>query len=506
MLAAGAALAACTGSTTRPTATEAEFGNSAASLIKAQTANPAAAANPSTEPVTGVDPDYANAVIEAMRESVVRPGRGAGTDHDPGWQPGTGRTLIMDGIAARQRGIVAVVISIGLLALLAMVGLAFESGHVILNKSRLQNTVDAAALSAAKVLDRTGSETQATAAARAVFDFNAASHPELARVLSGSNLDLQYSNTLEPWAPGTVPANYVRVAAADFTMWTSFTSLVGITETSTAASAVAGPSAPVGFTEGSEACDLVPMMVCADLSAGAQGDWGYTGDNVSLLKFAAPGSPNVGPGNFQLIRLGGPGANIVRQNLAGGFEQCVDTSGSIETQPGNEVGPVTQGLNTRFGRYQGPVNATDYPPDKVTTDPNPDLAVANDDVTVILRGGAPVTSIDQVSFTYDDYVGRSATGPYDFANGKPQRRVVAVPFVDCSGNSTGQSSMPVVGLGCFFLLQPAEQQGNRNYVYSEYIGECGADGTPGPVPDPNPVGGPGIYKIVLHNDPLGRDS
>jgi len=73
MLAAVAALAACTGSMTKPTATETDFGNSAASLIKAQTANPAAAANPSTDPVTGVDPDYANAVIDVLRESVSKP-------------------------------------------------------------------------------------------------------------------------------------------------------------------------------------------------------------------------------------------------------------------------------------------------------------------------------------------------------------------------------------------------------------------------------------------------
>jgi ABC-type amino acid transport substrate-binding protein len=73
LLAALAALSACTGSMTKPTATEADFGNSAASLIKAQTANPAAAANPSPDPVTGVDPDYANNVIDALREAVSDP-------------------------------------------------------------------------------------------------------------------------------------------------------------------------------------------------------------------------------------------------------------------------------------------------------------------------------------------------------------------------------------------------------------------------------------------------
>src|SRR5688572_27262941 len=130
----------------------------------------------------------------------------------------------MNGLGKRERGTVVVMVAIGLLALLAMAGLALDSGHVILNKSRLQNTVDAAALSAAKVLDDTESEAQATAAAQAVFDANAAGHLELARVMSGADIQVTFSNTLDPWAPGTTPAYYVRVAADNFTMWTGFTS------------------------------------------------------------------------------------------------------------------------------------------------------------------------------------------------------------------------------------------------------------------------------------------
>jgi hypothetical protein len=71
--AALSALAACDGSLTRPSATEADFGNSVASMREAQTANPAKAANPGTAPVTGVDPDYAGNVIEVLRESVSKP-------------------------------------------------------------------------------------------------------------------------------------------------------------------------------------------------------------------------------------------------------------------------------------------------------------------------------------------------------------------------------------------------------------------------------------------------
>jgi len=380
----------------------------------------------------------------------------------------------------------------------------------VLNKSRLQNTVDASALAAAKVLDSTGSEADADTAARDIFDLNAASQPELSQVMSGADLTIQFSNTLNPWAAGTAPANYVRVIADDFTMWTSFTSLVGITETRMAASAVAGPSAPIGMEEGNEACDLAPMLVCADTAAGAENDWGYTGDNVSVLKLAGGDESEVGPGNFHLVQLGGPGANIVRTNLAGAYNQCLDPGENVETQTGVENGPVAQGLNTRFGQYQGGMSQSLYPPDTVTTATSPRLSLA-DDGTVTFQNGDPVNSINDVGFSFDDYTSRQESGQFDFENGVPQRRVLAVPFVDCSGFNPGQSSLPLVGLGCFFLLQPLQQGGpagggNDSNVFAEFIGDCGAGGTPGPDPNPNPTENTGIYKIVLHNDPLSPDS
>jgi len=416
----------------------------------------------------------------------------------------------MNQFGGRQRGIVAVMVAVGLLALLAMVGIALDSGHVILNKSRLQNTVDAAALSAAKVLDKTSSEAQATAAARSVFDLNATNHPELARIMSGADITVQYSNTLSPFAPGTVPANYVRVVADDFTMWTSFTSLVGITETYTAASAVAGPSAPVGLTAGNEACNLVPMMVCADMTPGAPGDFGYEQDNVSLLKIGSNHTGPLGPGHFQLFELGGTGANVVRQNLAGAYEACIDPGSTITTKPGNNVGPTAQGLNTRFGDYQGGgMNQATFPPDFVTTEPIRPVE-EDDGIVVFADNGVEVTSANfqELGFTYDDYVARSQGGPHDFPapTGRPERRVMAVPFVNCTSAVNGHGTLPVVGLGCFYLLQRVVQQGTENFVYGEYIGQCVADGTPGPEPDPDPEAGPGIYKIVLHNDPLSPDS
>jgi len=64
-LAAVGFLAACAET---PTATEADFGMSAGSLVTAQTADPMTLSSPSTALVTGVDPDYANNVVGEMRK------------------------------------------------------------------------------------------------------------------------------------------------------------------------------------------------------------------------------------------------------------------------------------------------------------------------------------------------------------------------------------------------------------------------------------------------------
>ncbi len=51
-----------------------------------------------------------------------------------------------------QQGVILPLLAIGMVFLIAMAGLALDGGHMMLNKTRLQNTVDAAALTAAKHL------------------------------------------------------------------------------------------------------------------------------------------------------------------------------------------------------------------------------------------------------------------------------------------------------------------------------------------------------------------
>ena len=417
--------------------------------------------------------------------------------------------------ARSQRGVALPLVAAALVALVLMAGLALDVGHMMLSKTRLQNTVDAAALAAAKTLDETGSTSLATTEALAAFgsNANAAGNHELATAYAGGSgsvqVTVQYSSTLQPFTPGSANGPYVRVIASGFSGPTMLVRVAGITQLTVAASAVAGPSPTVN-----NACNLTPMMVCGSAAAGAANLWGYTLNTPVVLKSSAPGSAQVGPGNFQLVQFGGSGANIVRQNLAGGYPGCTVSGSSINTQPGNEAGPTAQGLNTRLGQYSGSMSMSQYPPDVIVTGESPALTVDNSGYiwqgsTQLTGPGAPANAYSLMSFNYQTYsaelTNRSNYNyqPIEFGGpGAFQRRILSVPMGDCSGTSNGSSTVPVLGFGCFFLLQPVTQQGSNDYVFGQFIGNCDVNGNPGP----SPASGPGPYVIQLYHDSGSGDS
>jgi Flp pilus assembly protein TadG len=420
-----------------------------------------------------------------------------------------------------QRGAAMVFIVIGLAALLLAAALALDVGHATLNESRLQNAVDAAALAAAKILDNTAGNTAlATTEASIAFGNNANSSgdTELANAYANGNgsihIAVTYSATLPPFTPGSPVGPYVRVVATGYQRPTFFATLAGIPQVTLSASAVAGPSASIN-----QSCNLAPMMVCGTAPPNpvpANWDYGYVPNAPTVMKFAANGSGAVGPGNFQLIQLpGGSGANWVRQNLAGGFQSCVVQGNSITTQPGDETGPVADGLDTRFGIYIGNLagSQAQYPPDVNTTELPGNLTVAtsggscSSTAPCIMDGSTVVTpsNIDTLGvFDYASY--EAALNAQIYTNPPPtgqfNRRVLSLPVGDCSGSSGGSSTIPVIGFACFFLLQHPTHTGNTDYVMGQYVGKCDTDGVPGP----NPTAGPLPYIIQLYRDPNSGNS
>ena len=126
----------------------------------------------------------------------------------------------------------------------------------------------------------------------------------------------------------------------------------------------------------------------------------------------------------------------------------------------------------------------------------------NSDGTISQNGVlATSASLDYGWADYQDDV-RNARYTYAPPAGVFERRVMAIPIASCDGLASGQSTLDVVGFGCYFLLQPAIQKGNEAEIYGQFIAGCTANGVPGP----DPYTGPNPYIIQLYKDPDSEDS
>ncbi|MEN8132001.1 MAG: Tad domain-containing protein [Pseudomonadota bacterium] len=393
---------------------------------------------------------------------------------------------------SRQTGVALLIFTIAMVVIIGVAGLALDMAHAYLNKTRLQNALDAAALSGAKTLNEGGDVTASEADARTTFQLHLVGEMGQA----GLNPIVEFSDTLQPFVSGGIDPRYVRVREANFAMPVWFARVLpGVGDNQqVGASAVAGPSPPLGTGENGETCDIAPMLICGDgadqdCSDGACYGYDLGAEEEIVLKTSSATSEDweVGPGNFQLIQLDcGPGGDCVREELAGGFSGCLTNGDTATTKPGNNVGPVAQGFNTRFGIYQGAgMNEIDYPPDVVTYN-DPD-------------------------FWHLDYLNRLDNGPYDYMSladggvGVPKRRIMAAPIGDCTGTTNGQGEVTIWRLGCFFMTRPASHSGNTQEVYGQLVEECEASGTIAENP-PGPGTGPTLFKIILYKDPDSIDS
>ncbi|MGH8507478.1 MAG: pilus assembly protein TadG-related protein [Gammaproteobacteria bacterium] len=432
----------------------------------------------------------------------------------------------------RQRGAVMVLVTAGLLAILGIAALALDLGDSYLSKTRLQNALDASALSGAKTLLDGSTTTQATSDAIATFQ----NHPEVAS--AGLTPVIEFSDTLVPFSPGAPDdtAKYVRASVSSYPREAWFAAVLGMTGRAVAGSAVAGPVPVSGCTD-----DILPVTICAkDLADDNCEDgtcYGYPvgAEDEICLKSGSPGTGGSGSGgtgtggtcdpfqpgagNFQLLDLGcdtqGGGA-CVRQKLAGaGGGQCLAAgdNAEVDTEPGNKAGPVVQGINTRFGDYGGGgVNEVDYPPDEITYNRDDDSGFWFQE--------------------YEEYKENGGTLPYDTQGANPawarkaKRRVVALPISDCTDAGGGVNELPVKKIACFYLTKPSQlganggggggngggangggggTEGGNAEIYGQLVNtsECEVSGS-SVTEDPPPFELP--YKIVLYKDPDNRDS
>ncbi|EJM77017.1 TadE/TadG family type IV pilus assembly protein [Pseudomonas sp. GM55] len=420
----------------------------------------------------------------------------------------------------RQEGSVSVLMVFALAAMAMMAALALDGGHMMLNKTRLQNAVDAAALSGAKTLSQVtgGIDSASTTRTAALNTLRqnaiATGNSELATAIGGNEetfakVELA-SSVYGPFGyPGPADAKYVRVSVPNYSLTKFFWSFVqtfgsgGLGDKAVSAIATAGPSP-------ASPCDLTPLMVCGDATKSSP--FGFNFGNLQVLKAAKNEKDLIGPGNFQLLDFGS-GGNTVRDDLAGEISECRNVGDHVLTKPGNTAGPAVQGLNTRFGDYSGPLkgSASTYPPDLVISYSTPLMTekAHGKNPPQVESGGQPVTASNGNLYAggkplldYNDWLASFAacvagSGTDCQSNGASERRILKVVIGDCSGKNDGASSIPVLGFGCFFVIQPATN-GDAS-IYGQFVKECEGDNVPGPTPSTD--SGPQIiqlYKTYLN--------
>ncbi|CAH0305931.1 MULTISPECIES: TadE/TadG family type IV pilus assembly protein [Pseudomonas] len=417
----------------------------------------------------------------------------------------------------RQEGSVSVLMVIALAAILMVAGLALDGSHMLLNKTRLQNAVDAAALSGAKTLLQLeggvniASATRTAALNTLTQNANATGNSELATAIGGNvgtfTIVELASSVYGPFSyPGPANAKYVRVSVPTYSLTGFFWNFVqtfgtsGLGNKAVSAIATAGPSP-------TSPCDLAPLMVCGDptkYDPAAGMFWGFQFGDLQVLKTAAGNSSPIGPGNFQLLDFGS-GGSTVRDDLAGGGSVCRNVGDNVQTAPGNKVGPTSQGLNTRFGIYNGPVSASDYPPDLVTTSSTPAITYDASVTPPMTYKGQPVTSSNgnltagsNAIFDYNDWRASTAacvagSGGGCQSGGVFERRMLKIVVGNCTGKQGGTTSVPVLGFGCYFVVQPMSNGGTESQIFGQFVKECEGDNVPGP--DTTSDVGPQIIQL-----------
>ncbi|MDP1666925.1 MAG: Tad domain-containing protein [Methylobacter sp.] len=383
----------------------------------------------------------------------------------------------------KQRGVVVVAVTIALPILLLIMGLALDFGHVFVNKTRLQNALDATALSAAIAINKNikNGTGPATDAGKATFNkFIAGSGNDELVGLVANDLVFDYSKTLNPWGSFNAAADsfaFVRVTSTNMLnvtpvlirIFNQFSNDIPIP-----AIATAGPTG--------QNCNLSPFLLCADMPADkdnpvpedpdctndSNGDgsldcYGYEiGAVSSVEQFFCKNNncadADVEAGNFNLLNLpGAQGGNDINTILKGGaLNTCaINNLDPLDTKSGRTWGPVADGVNYRVDNDGG--SSEDY----------------------------------TGSTSYQDYLSDGGSG----------FRVMAVPIGDCRGIQNGSTDLPKVGVGCIFLTKHAPH-GSPFDVTIQFIGSCPQTGAWDPK---NPVlNGP--YKIVLFKSYESKDS
>jgi len=338
--------------------------------------------------------------------------------------------------ARNDRGVAMLYVAVFLMSSLWLVSLAIDMGKLMTTRAELQRAADAAALAGASAVDpANGTLTQALARTRAVAagGANTALREGSESVVINPDNDIIFPKASE------IKVTVHRDAANGNAMTTIFARALGINALDVKADATA-KAVPI-----TETCTRLLPFAPALLANGVP----YSKDCTSVYTLKADPTMANG-GNFQLLSFPacnqGPcagmspnGANTIRCLMANGYYCCVDIGNTYtNTKPGNNVGPVKQGLQARW-------------------DGDTDRAQ---------------------NICYSQYRGNYS-------------RVMPVPIVQTFAGLNGRTDAKITGFAGFFMRTPPTGNGNNMIVTGQFI-DYVQPGVGGSNPPPN-----ALYTIRL---------
>jgi len=383
--------------------------------------------------------------------------------------------------ASKQRGLY-ITTAVVLAAMLGMATYTLEGSQLMLSRSKLQFVVDAAALSAAKVLHDTAGDRQ-LARKRALNGFERSLRSDGNQSLYQAWLDkefslkVQFSDQLSgfkasPQSAGSA-ARFVRIVAV----------LRKVQAEHSQISAVAGPSAGLDR----QLCGVSPILVCG-CQPGEEGcDQGsYLGLNYQSEQ-SGPRSLNrlssargLQPGGYQLLaKAAGRGPLGIKRALDSGFNQCLKVGDQVALYRGDRRRPVAASIASRF-TPEG-VGSAYGVPDLVSRHSN--------------QGAAALLSHRQ----YRHQTARCMADPAQAgcnARGLPGRREVILPVAQCRATEGYPTDARILGFACAFLRQPAQRSDGDVSIDVELVRGCLGQGGS----SVESAAGPLPSKIVLYLD------
>ena len=302
----------------------------------------------------------------------------------------------------KERGAILIMTAIFSVVLIGIAALALDAGRLFVQHSEMQNAADAAALAAAAELNgSTGAQARAKAAARELLSHRShfATNPELLKealpdeaftfyCAIGSEYDADSATACAGGASsegsnyypatGDSDSHYVKVSLENrggnhYVIDLFFLPVLAVVTDNVAQTAAIDAEATAGRHY--MICNYPPLMICDPFEGSGSFKTSMIPGHQIKLKLQQHGGWWA-PGNFAFLEpSGGSGAMDLADYIADEKKQ-VCTPPVVTTKPGNNTGPTTWAVNTRFDEYDQPShydwpefppapNVIDYPRDSL---------------------------------------------------------------------------------------------------------------------------------------------